>query len=458
MRYIPTTSEERERMLRTIGVGSIGDLFADIPASVRLQRPLRLRPPLGDLETIAYLRALAEQNGHADRLTCFVGAGAYDHFIPPLVWQLAGRGEFLTAYTPYQAEIMQGELQAAYEYQTMICELLAMDIANASMYDGASALAEAAVMARDLTRRDRVVVSRAVHPEYRQVLRTYTEPLGIEITETPHEDGITPIHAIRRTLNGETAAVIIQHPNFFGCMEEAVGIGEAAHAAGALFVLATSDPLAFGLLAPPGELGADIVAGEGQALGNPLNFGGPYLGIIATRQGFARRMPGRLVGATVDTEGRRGFVLTLQTREQHIRREKATSNICTNEALNALAAAIYLSALGKDGVRKVAELCVRKAHYLRQRIAALDGFEIAFRPPGFHEFVVRTPRPAEAVARRLVREGFLGGLPLGRFYRGMRNALLVCVTESRTKDQMDRFVEAMARAIAPRRRRMGAPA
>ncbi len=458
MRYIPTTPEERERMLRTIGVGSIDALFADIPVSIRLHRPLRLKPALSDPEAIAYLRTLAEQNRHADRLICFMGGGAYDHFVPPLVWQLAGRGEFLTAYTPYQAEIMQGELQAAYEYQTMICELLTMDIANASMYDGASALAESAVMARDLTRRNRVVVSQAVHPEYRQVLRTYTEPLEIEIVETPHEDGITPVQAVGRVLNDQTAAVIIQHPNFFGCLEDAKEIGEAAHAVGALFVLATADPLAFGLLTPPGELGADIVAGEGQALGNHLNFGGPYLGIIATRQGFVRRMPGRLVGCTVDTEGRRGFVLTLQTREQHIRREKATSNICTNEALNALAAAIYLSALGKDGVRKAAELCLRNAHYLKQRIAVLDGFEIAFRQPGFHEFVVRTPRPAEAVARRLVREGFLGGLPLGRFYRGMRNALLVCVTESRTREQMDRFVEALARVVAPRHRRMGAPA
>lgn len=458
MRYIPTTPEERERMLRTIGVGSIEDLFSDIPTAVRLQEPLRLKPALSDPETIAYLRALAEQNGHADQLVCFMGAGAYDHFIPPLVWQLVGRGEFLTAYTPYQAEIMQGELQAAYEYQSMICELLAMDIANASMYDGASALGEAAVMARDLTRRDRVVVSRAVHPEYRQALKTYTEPLKIEAIEIPQEDGITPIHAVRRALNDQTAAVIIQHPNIFGCLEDAKEIGDAAHAVGALFVLATADPLAFGVLAPPGELGADIVAGEGQALGNPLNFGGPYLGIIAARQGFARRMPGRLVGATVDAEGRRGFVLTLQTREQHIRREKATSNICTNEALNALAAAVYLSALGKDGVRKAAELCLRNAHYLKQRIAALDGFEIAFRRPTYHEFVVRTPRPAEVVARGLVREGFLGGLPLARFYRGMRNALLVCVTESRTREQMDRFVEALARVVASRRRRVDAQA
>ncbi|MDR5682546.1 MAG: aminomethyl-transferring glycine dehydrogenase subunit GcvPA [Armatimonadota bacterium] len=452
MRYIPTTPEQREHMLRTIGVETIEELFTDIPAEVRLDRPLALRPALSDPEVLTALRALAERNGHADRLVCFLGAGAYDHFVPPAVWQLAGRGEFLTAYTPYQAELMQGELQAAYEYQTMVCELLAMDVANASMYDGASALAEAAVMARDLARRDRVVVSRAVHPEYRKVLRTYTEPLGIRIDEIGHTRGVTTTEDVRRALDTAAAAVIVQHPNFFGCLEDVQAMGEAAHSVGALLIVATADPLAFGLLRPPGALGADIVAAEGQPLGNHLNFGGPYLGIIATRREFVRRMPGRLVGATTDADGRRGFVLTLQTREQHIRRERATSNICTNEALNALAAAIYLSLMGPDGVRRVAESCARKAHYLRRRIAALDGFAIAFQAPTFHEFVVRTPRPADTVARALLREGFLGGLPLGSLYRGMRNHLLVSVTESRTREEMDRFVDALGRVGARRRR------
>lgn len=440
-------------MLRVIGVGSVEDLFADVPESVRLRRPLRLRPALSDPEVLAYMRALAERNGHADRLTCFAGAGAYDHFVPPAVWQLAGRGEFLTAYTPYQAELMQGELQAAYEYQTMVCELLGMEVANASMYDGASALGEAVVMARDLTRRDRVVVSQAVHPEYRQVVRTYTEPLGIQVVEWRHEDGVTVPDP--RAVDDTTAAVVVQHPNFFGCLEEVRGWAELAHRAGALMVVACSEPLAFGLLEPPGALGADIVAAEGQPLGNPLNFGGPFLGMIATREIFVRRMPGRLVGATVDRHGRRGFVLTLQTREQHIRREKATSNICTNEALNALAAAIYLSLLGPQGVRQVAELCARKAHYLRSRLAALPGFRLAFSAPTFHEFVVRTPRPAEALVRALAREGFLAGVPLGRFYRGYRDALLVCVTENRTRAEMDGLVEALERAARRGRRAVG---
>ncbi len=453
MRYVPTTPAEREAMLRAIGVRSVDDLFADVPERVRLRRPLRLRPALSDPELLRYLAELAERNGHADRLRCFVGAGAYDHFVPPAVWQLAGRGEFLTAYTPYQAELMQGELQAAYEYQTMVCELLGMEVANASMYDGASALGEAVVMARDLTRRDRVVVSQAVHPEYRQVLRTYTEPLGVRVAELRSEGGVTPPEA--GAVDGRIAAVVVQHPNFFGCLEDLRGWAEIAHRAGALLVVACADPLAFGLLAPPGELGADIVAAEGQPLGNPLNFGGPFLGIIATREAFVRRMPGRLVGATVDSRGRRGFVLTLQTREQHIRREKATSNICTNEALNALAAAIYLSLLGPEGVRRVAELCVRKAAYLKSRLAALPGFELAFAAPTFHEFVVRTPRPASAVVRAMAREGFLAGLPLGRFYRGMRDGLLVCVTETRTREEMDEFVEVLGRVAAPRLRAVG---
>ncbi|MBM3450573.1 MAG: aminomethyl-transferring glycine dehydrogenase subunit GcvPA [Armatimonadetes bacterium] len=446
MRYIPTTPKERDRMLEVIGVRALDDLFADVPASVRLNRVLDLRPALRDAGVIAYLGELAAANGDADRLTCFLGAGAYDHFIPPAVWQLVTRGEFLSAYTPYQAEMMQGELQAGYEYQSMICELLAMDVANASMYDGASAVAEAAVMARDLTQRDRVVISRAVHPEYRQVLATYTKPLGIQLVDVAVEDGRTTADAVRKAVNDRTAAVVLQQPNFFGAIEDVRAIADVAHDAGALLVLASADPLAFGLLAPPGACEVDIFAGEGQAIGNPLNFGGPYLGIIATRQSFVRRMPGRLVGATVDADGKRGYVLTLQTREQHIRREKSTSNICTNEALNALAASVYLSLIGKDGARRVAELSLRKTHYLKERIAAIPGYAITHKGPTFHEFVVRTPRPAAMIAKRLAAEGFLAGMPLGRFYRGMANHLLVCVTESRTKDEMDRFADALARA------------
>ncbi|HEU5300039.1 MAG TPA: aminomethyl-transferring glycine dehydrogenase subunit GcvPA [bacterium] len=442
-KYIPATPAEREEMLRVVGVPSVDALFADIPAAVRLTAPLRLPPALSDPEAIAHLGELAARNAHAGAMPCFLGAGAYDHYVPSVVWALAGRGEFLTAYTPYQAEMMQGELQAGYEYQSMLCELTGMDVANASMYDGASATAEAAVMAKDLTKRDEVLISTAVHPEYRQVLSTYTRPLGIKIVEVPHRNGRTDSAAIGAAVSDRTAAVIIQHPNFFGVLEDGKGLSELAHARGSLLIAAIAEPLSLGILRPPGAWGADIVAGEGQPLGSHLNFGGPYLGMMATRQEFVRRIPGRLVGATVDTKGRRGFVLTLQTREQHIRREKASSNICTNEALLALAAAIYMASLGPQGLRKVAELNLYKAAYAREAIAGIKGFRIAFDGPTFHEFVVRTPIPPEDLNRRLRRKDILGGLPLGRFYPELADGWLVCVTEQRTREQIDRLVAAL---------------
>jgi glycine dehydrogenase subunit 1 len=446
--YIPVTEEERQEMLRVIGVDSIEALFADIPQSVRLARPLNLGPPLSDPELWALLRRLADQNGHCDRYTCFLGAGAYDHYVPSVVWHLAGRGEFLTAYTPYQAEIMQGELQAIYEYQTLLCELLAMDVANASMYDGASALAEATVMARDLTKRDRILVSRAIHPEYRQVIQTYTRHLGMEIVEIPLREGVTDLDAARDLLSEKVAALVLQIPNFFGCIEDGEAASEIAHKVGALLVVGIADPLAMGILRPPGEYGADIVAGEGQPLGNHLNFGGPYLGMMATRQEYVRRIPGRLVGATVDVEGRRGFVLTLQTREQHIRRERATSNICTNESLNALAAAIYMVALGKQGIQKVAELNLRKAHYAKTRMVEIPGFSVAFRAPTFHEFAIRCPLPPEELNRRLLPHGIIGGLPLRRFYPELADGWLLCVTEARSREEIDRFVDLVKEVAA----------
>lgn len=440
-KYIPATDAERTEMLAAIGVPSVDALFADIPEALRLDRPLDLPPALSDPELVAQLRRLAEKNLDCDRAACFLGAGAYDHYVPSVVWHLAGRGEFLTAYTPYQAELMQGELQAGYEYQSMLCELTGMDVANASMYDGASATAEAAVMAKDLTRRDEVLVSAAVHPEYRRVLQTYVSPLGITVREVSYRDGVTDPEAVERAISERTAAVIVQHPNFFGALEDGAALAALAHRAGALLVCAVAEPLSLGLLKPPGAWGADIVAGEGQPLGNNLNFGGPYLGMLATRQEFVRRMPGRLVGATVDTDGRRGFVLTLQTREQHIRREKASSNICTNEALLALAAAIYLGTLGPQGLRKVAELNLRKAAYAKDAIGGLKGYGIAFAAPTFHEFVVRTPLPPDEINRRLLAHNVLGGAPLGRWYPELAGAWLVCVTEQRTRAEIDRLVE-----------------
>jgi glycine dehydrogenase subunit 1 len=436
-KYIPATQAEREEMLKTVGVSSVEELFADIPAAVRLRRPLQLPPALSEPELVSHLRTLAEANLHSDRATCFLGAGAYDHYVPSVVWHLAGRGEFLTAYTPYQAELMQGELQAGYEYQSMLCALTAMDVANASMYDGASATAEAAVMAKDLTHRDEVLISTAVHPEYRQVLHTYTAPLGIHLREVPYRNGVTDLDALAQMLSPRSAGVVIQHPNFFGALEDGAAAAALAHRAGGLLICAVADPLSLGVLNPPGAWGADIVSGEGQPLGSHLNFGGPYLGMLATRQEFIRRIPGRLVGATVDTDGRRGFVLTLQTREQHIRREKASSNICTNEALLALAAAIYMAALGKSGFQKVSELNVRKAAYAKEVITAVPGFRLAFDTPTFHEFVVRTPLPPEEINRRLLPRGILGGAPLGRWYPELAGAWLLCVTEQHTRAQID---------------------
>ncbi|HLW61289.1 MAG TPA: aminomethyl-transferring glycine dehydrogenase subunit GcvPA [bacterium] len=440
MKYIPVTPAERERMLRSIGVGSVDDLFRDIPAEVRLRGPLDLPAAMPDPDLLAHLRKLADRNADCDRLTCFLGAGAYDHFVPSTVPHLALKPEFLTAYTPYQAELMQGELQAIFEYQTLMCELTAMDVANASMYDGASATGEAASMAADLTKRAQVLVSTAVHPEYRRVLRTFTSHLRVSVEDLPTRDGVTTPQAVREALTDDTAALIIQSPNFFGCLEEGEALAALAHARGALLVVVIADPICLGLIQPPGEAGADIVTGEGQPLGNALNFGGPYLGMIATREAFIRRLPGRLVGRTVDTEGRPGYVLTLQTREQHIRRARATSNICTNESLNALIAAVYLSTLGRQGIQDVAELNARKAHYARQRIAALPGYRIAFPAPTFHEFVVRCPVDPEEINRRLLAHRILGGLPLGRFYPELRDCWLLCVTESRTREEIDQLV------------------
>jgi len=439
VKYIPATQAERERMLRSAGVRTVDELFRDIPEEVRLKRPLDLPPAVPDPDLLAHMRRLADRNTDCDRLACFLGAGAYDHFVPSTVPHLALKPEFLTAYTPYQAELMQGELQAIYEYQTMMCELTGMDVANASMYDGASATGEAASMAADLTKRAEVLVSTAVHPEYREVLRTYTSHLPITVRDLPARDGVTPPEAARQAVTDATAAVIVQSPNFFGSIEDGDALASAAHARGALLVVAIAEPVSLGLLRPPGAYGADIVTGEGQALGNALNYGGPYLGMIATRDAFVRRIPGRLVGRTVDTEGRPGYVLTLQTREQHIRRAKATSNICTNEALNALVAAVYMATLGKQGMRDVAELCARKAHYARTRIAAVPGYSIAWDAPTFNEFVVRCPMPPAEINRRLLEHGILGGLPLGRFYPDLADCWLLCVTERRTREEIDRL-------------------
>ncbi|MDH7569466.1 MAG: aminomethyl-transferring glycine dehydrogenase subunit GcvPA [Armatimonadota bacterium] len=442
--FLPGTDAERAEMLARVGAASIEELFADVPEAVRLHEPLALPPALSEPELLALLGELASRNRCAAEYTCFLGAGVYDHYVPALVAPLIGRGEFLTSYTPYQAEISQGVLQSIYEYQTLVCQLTAMDVANASMYDGATALAEAAVMAGSATRRTRFLVSRSVHPFARRVVQSYLRPLPWEIVEIPWgPDGGTDLQALDQALNEEVAAVLFQHPNFFGCLEDAPNLCRAAHAVGALAV-ASVDPISLGLLTPPGEWGADIVVAEGQGLGNSMSFGGPLLGMMACRKELLRNLPGRLVGATVDRDGRTGFCLTLQAREQHIRREKASSNICTNQALNALAATIYLCSLGKQGLRQVAELCLQKAHYACAQLQEKAGFVLPFTRPFFKEFVAQPREPVGALNQRLLRQRILGGLDLGSLLPELAGHTLLCVTEKRTREEIDRLVATAA--------------
>ncbi|MFO8060179.1 MAG: aminomethyl-transferring glycine dehydrogenase subunit GcvPA [Bacillota bacterium] len=437
MSYLPNTDEDRRAMLDALGVESIDDLFACIPEGVRFRKEMDLPPAMSELELVRHMKTLAGRNVSTEEMVCFLGAGAYDHFLPAVVDHMLSREEFYTAYTPYQPEVSQGTLQVIFEFQTLISELTGMDVANASMYDGATALMEAALMAGRIVRRgDRVVVSESVHPRYRRVLATYLRGLDWDIVEVPAPDGVTDTAALREAAGEGALAVIVQNPNFFGMLEPVDEISEAA--GDAQFVVAC-DPISLGVLRPPGGYGADIVVGEGQPLGNPLSFGGPYLGFFASGQKHIRRMPGRLIGRTVEVDGTRGFVMTLQAREHHIRRDRATSNICTNEALNALAATVYLSAMGRRGLREVAEQSLQKAHYAARIIDGLKGYRLRYDQPFFKEFVVECDRPAAEVVSALAGEGILAGLDLGRFYPGMQRSLLVAVTEKRTKDEIDEF-------------------
>jgi glycine dehydrogenase subunit 1 len=401
MRYISNTPAQQREMLATIGVGSIEDLLSRIPTKARLSRPLNVPAAMAESDLVRHLRALSALDANADDYACFLGAGSYDHSVPSPINHLISRGEFFTAYTPYQPEASQGTLRSIFEYQSMMAELCGMDVANASLYDGASSVAEAALMAHAVTERKAVVLSKGVNPLYRQVVETYCEGPGIRLKSAPIGDGATDLDALRKAVTGQTAAVVIQHPNFFGCLEDIRAAADIAHGTGALLVV-VSDPVNLGLLTPPGALGADIVVGEGQGLGVPMSFGGPNLGVFAAKQELVRRMPGRLVGATVDLDGQRGFVLTLQTREQHIRREKATSNICTNVALCALMATIYVAIMGKVGIRKVGELSVAKAHYAAETFTKIPGVRLRFAAPFFKEFTLQLPKSPERVAKRLM--------------------------------------------------------
>jgi len=444
MAYTPHTDEQERQLLARLGVDSVEQLFAEqIPAALRLRRPLDLPPALSEIELRRHFAELVARNRPASEQICFLGAGIYDHYVPSVVGSVISRGEFYTAYTPYQPEMSQGTLQAIFEFQTMICELTGLDVANASLYDGATALAEAILMACDTTGRAEVLLPAALHPAWRRVVATYTDGLGIRLATVPWRDGITPPAEVEQRITRETACLVIQQPNFLGSIEDVAALATIAQAAGAAVVVA-ANPIALGLLAPPGEQGADICVGEGQPLGLGMNLGGPLLGFMAAKNAYLRRMPGRLVGQTRDRDGRIGYCLTLQTREQHIRRERATSNICTNQGLMMLAATTYLATMGRQGLREVATQCVQKAHYAAARLAEVPGYSLAFDAPFFHEFVLRCPKPATEIAATLAERGILAGYPLGREYPDLADGLLVAVTEQRTRAEIDTFAAALA--------------
>jgi glycine dehydrogenase subunit 1 len=439
MPYIANTPEQQEAMLRQIG-RTLEELFSDVPPDLRCPA-LNIPPGLTEQEVRNRLASMAARN-KAD-LISFLGGGFYDHFIPAAVPALVSRSEFYTAYTPYQPETSQGILQAIYEYQSTICRLTDMEVANASLYDGGTALYEAIMMALRITGRPRVVVDDTVSPIYREMIRTYTSNLGIELVETPSRNGLPDREELRKHLNDRTAAVAVQNPNFFGCLDEFSDLSDLAHRCGALLIVSCY-PISLGLVKTPGSMGADIVVGEGQSLGIPLGFGGPYLGFMATRREYVRKMPGRIVGRTVDGKGQQGFVLTLQTREQHIRRQKATSNICTNEGLCALTALVYLSLLGKQGLVELAKTCAEKASYAGQRLLKIPGVRMRFpKRYYFNEFVLELPVAADRIIHRLLEERFAAGFPLVRYYPGMEKSLLVAVTEKRTKEEINLFAHVL---------------
>jgi glycine dehydrogenase subunit 1 len=452
-RYTSATDADRAEMLEVIGAGSIDELFEQIPADVRLDRELALAPGLGEAEVYERLRELAQRNADAESELCFIGAGMYDHYVPALVDAITQRSEFLTPYTPYQAEISQGTLQAMFEFQTAISELMGLPVANAGLYEGPSSLASAGYLAIAATGRRRFVASRGVHPHSRETLAAYSAGFGAEVVEVGLDGGVTDAEALASAIDPETAAVFIQQPNFLGAVEDVAALAGPARDAGALVVVA-ADPIAAGVLRPPGECGADVALGEGQPLGGRLDFGGPSFGFFAATEEHIRRMPGRIAGETTDVDGRRGFVLALQTREQHIRREKATHNICTSQQLNALAGVVYLSWLGKRGLVELGELLVHRTAYARERLAALDGVEPIHDAPVVREFALRLNAPAGEVLDLCAAEGIAAGYPLGREYPEYEDGLLVAITERRTRAEIDRLAEALGRAIAKTRGRV----
>ena len=445
MSYVPNTREEQQAMLEHLELSSIEDLLQTVPSNVRLERPLALPPACSEPDLKRLLSNMAARNKNLDTTISFLGAGTYDHAIPSIVPHLQRRSEFVTSYTPYQPEVSQGMLQAIYEFQTMVCQITGLDIANASLYDGSTALVEAVLLALGPGGRGEVVVSAGVDPQYRRVLQTYAFARGFSLKEVPIRNGVTSLEELDAAVSPTTAAIVIQQPNFFGCIEDVSAIEPIAHKGKGLFVTTITEPASLGILAPPGAYGADIAVGEMMSFGNTMSYGAPALGFMAARQKFMRLLPGRLVGQTVE-EGRNkqtGYVLTLQTREQHIRRERATSNICTNQSLLAVGATIFLAALGKQGFREMSELCLQKAHYAFRQITTIPGFAAAFSSPFFDEFVIKTPVSTERLQQHFEQIGILGGYPLDKSYSGMENSMLFCVTETRTKEDIDLLVNAL---------------
>lgn len=445
MSYVPNTQEEQQAMLERLGLSAIEDLLTPVPAEVRMNEPLDLPPALSEPDLKRLMNWMAAKNKNLDTTISFLGAGTYDHAIPSVVPHLLTRSEFVTSYTPYQPEVSQGMLQAIYEFQTMVCQVTAMDIANASLYDGSTALVEAVLMALGPGGRGEVAVSLAVDPQYRRVLQTYAFARGFTIKEVALENGVTSLEALQASVNKNTAAVIIQQPNFFGLVEDVHAIEPLAHQGKSLFVTVITEPASLGILTPPGTYNADIAVGELMSMGNNMSYGAPALGFMATKQKFMRLLPGRLVGQTVEEGGEKqtGYVLTLQTREQHIRRERATSNICTNQSLLAVGATIFLAALGKQGFRELGELCLQKAHYAFRQITALPGYEVAFDGPFFDEFVIKCPVSIHKLEQAFQQANLLGGYPLAESYTGMDTFMLFCVTETRTKEDIDMLVNVL---------------
>lgn len=437
-RYIPNTDTDAKVMLERIGVDSMDQLFRDVPDALKLQRPLQLDPGLSEPEVQKRLSDLSTKNLDVTDLTCFLGAGAYDHYVPAIIKHIAQRSEFLTAYTPYQPEISQGTLQVIFEYQTMICSLTGMEISNASLYDGPTASVEASIMAVDQTKRKTVLVSQTVDPEVRKVLKSYMRFRGVEIKEVPMADGVTDLEQLKTALDGQVAALLVQSPNFLGIIENIPMMEPLVHGNKSMLIQ-YADPISLTILKKPGEMGVDIAVGEAQSLGNSLNYGGPYIGYIAATEKLLRKMPGRIVGQSVDVDGKRAFVLTMQAREQHIRRYKATSNICSNQNLNALITSVYMVTMGKKGLLEVAQQSTQKAHYAVEQILKTGKYRLAYQQPYFMEFALVGEKPVDSINKELLKEGILGGYDLAKSYPELENAMLLCVTEKRTKEEIDRL-------------------